>query len=172
MESSGGTAKGRLRPAEFSRAFLLTVRGLHTRVALNLFHITLSAHPASDEGEKMPHDRRMSVKTFDGVLLFQLTSHTVSEALNQGGNEVFHVQLFIPDDIVPRTAEIHRSPKELTLATINRTPFRFRKDSRGVYAYVAEDGSLKKLEQRSVGHISILAINYEDYLKVFRRRPV
>lgn len=112
----------------------------------------------------------MSVKTLDGVLLFQLTSHTVSETLNQIGNEVFHVQLFIPNDIAPRTAEIHRSSKELTLATINRKPFRFRKDTRGVYAYVAEDGTLKALEQRSIGHISILAINYEDYLKVFRRK--
>ncbi len=111
----------------------------------------------------MLYDRQAMVKTMEGVILFRLTSHTVSHRKEEGRGAL-HVQIFMPSELVPQTATVFQAANgEFRVCPTDQKAFRFKKDKHGLYNYLDKEKMLP-LETKSRGHIGLLVINYQEVL--------
>ena len=114
------------------------------------------------------NNRQAMIKTTEGTILFRLSSHIVSHRNEEGRRTALHVQISIPNRLVPQTAAVFLAANgEFRICPYDRKAFRFKKDRHGLYNYL-DKAKMLPLEPKSVRLIGLLVINYEEILQTFQ----
>lgn len=118
----------------------------------------------------MVHDKCMAIKTMDGVVLFHLTSHTISQS-QQNGLGALYVQISVPDTPSPKTATVFQAANgEFRICPSDQKAFRFKKNRSGAYCYLNRR-KLQDLNPKSMQYIDALVTNYQKILQQLQIRP-